>query len=349
MRFETAPAPHLSAERRVRDVMLPVAAALVPAALAHLWAFGPGLIVNLLVAVAAALAAEALALTAAGRTPGRHLGDGSALVTAVLLAFCVPPLTPAWVTAAGALFAVLVAKHAFGGLGCNPFNPAMAGYAMLLVAFPAQLAGFPLPAGAPGASVPSVTDTLTVAAAADLQPALAAVDAVTAATPLDRLKTGLGERQMVSEVLAGGQAAGVMSALHGRGWDLVSLALIAGGAFLLVRRIITWHVPVGVLLGMLLPALATSGADPELWGGPLFHLLAPSTMLCAFFIATDPVSGATSPRGRLVFGIGTGALAFAIRSFAGYPDGIAFAVLLMNLLVPVIDRCTRPRVYGHAA
>jgi electron transport complex protein RnfD len=348
MRFDPAPAPHLPASRRVSDVMLPVAAALVPAALVHGWYFGPGLFLNLIVAIAAALGGEAIALRAAAKPIRPFAGDGSALVTAVLIAFCVPPMTPAWVTAAGTLFAIVVAKHAYGGLGYNVFNPAMAGYAMLLIAFPAQMAGFPGPQGASGA-VPGGADSVwRVFFAADLRTALAAVDAVTTATPLDTLKSGLGQMQMVSEITADGRREGIFSSLHGRGWDAVSLAYLAGGMWLWFRGIISWHAPAGVLASVLVLSAVFHGADADAHAGPLFHLLAPSTMLCTFFIVTDPVSGATSPRGRLVFGLGTGAMAFAIRTWAGYPDGIAFAVLLLNLLVPIIDRYTRPRVYGHA-
>jgi electron transport complex protein RnfD len=356
MRFDTGSPPHGVSSRSVRGVMLLVVVALFPAIIAHSWHFGAGIILNLAIAVLTAAIAEALALAVARKCVNRHLGDGSALVTAALIALCLPPLTPAWVTISGTLFAILIAKHAFGGLGYNPFNPAMAGYAMLLIAFPAQLSGYPAAAG----SEPGAADThavLTVAMSPDLQRSLSrlsnerpsgqAHDAITRATPLDAMQSALGQRRMVSEVLTDIETSRTFSRWHGRGWDWISAALLLGGVFLLGTRVVPWQAPAGMLIGITLPALLFHVGDADHYPGAAFHLGAPSTMLAAFFIVTDPVSGATSPRGRLVFGLLTGLLAWTIRTVGAYPDGVAFAVLLANLTVPLLDRLTRPRVYGH--
>ncbi len=343
MRFETAPAPHLVPTRSVIAVMAPVSAALLPAALVHLWCFGPGLLLNLTTTIAVALASEALCMRWLGnaRTWQGPWGDGSALVTAVLIAFCLPPLTPLWVSASASAIAIVLGKQLFGGLGRNAFNPAMVGYAAVLLAFPAQLAGYPaLDDGAPAAA--TLAQSLTVFFGG-LPPELDAVDALTGATPLDRLQSGLGQKMMVSEI----RAEGGFNLAYGRAWDYLSIAILAGGIWLLAQRIITWHAPMGMLSGVLLCAGVLVAAAPDQQAGALFHLAVPSTMLGAFFIVTDPVSGATSPPGRFLFGAGVGLLAVLIRSHGAYPDGVAYAVLAMNLGVPLIDRWTRPRVVGH--
>ena len=319
--------------------------ALAPATFAWAWYFGPGILYNMAVAAAVALAAEAAALALRNRPVGTQLQDLSALVTAVLLAFCLPPLTPWWITATGAAFAILFAKQLYGGLGFNPFNPAMAGYVVLLISFPEQMTRWLPPLGDASGLAPAALDwwqTLRFTFTGRLPEALS-WDAVSGATPLDDLKTQLSVTRTVAEVRAG-ELSGSLGA---RGWEWTANWIALGGLYLLWRKIIRWQVPVAVILGLCVPAAFFWLIDPGSHPPPTFHLFSGATMLCAFFIATDPVSAATSRSGRLVYGFGIGVLTFVIRSWGGYPDGVAFAVLLMNMAVPAIDHFTQPRTYGH--
>jgi electron transport complex protein RnfD len=317
MSAPAAAPPHVVAGFTVPRVMFQVQAALVPVAAVHVYLYGPAILWLLAVGGVTALACEAVALRLRRRPARDSLRDGSVLVTAALLALAVPPSLPWWLLAFGIAVAVLIAKHAYGGLGQNLFNPAMVGYAVLLVSFPLEMTRWP----APGAEW----------------------DAVTGATALDALRTGLRQGYTMQEVLAG-PAFGTVGAAGGQ-W--LNLAALAGGLYLLARRIVRWHIPVATLAGLAVPAAIAHGLDPGAHAGATFHLASGAAMLGAFFIATDPVSAATSDRGRLVFGMGIGLTTWIIRTWGGYPDGIAFAVLLMNLAVPLIDRYTVPRIHGY--
>jgi electron transport complex protein RnfD len=310
--------PHVIAGYSVPRVMFQVLLALAPVAAVQVWLFGPRVAGLVAVAAAAALACEALALRLRGQAAGPRLRDGSVLVTAALLALAVPPTLPWWMLVVGTAVAVLLAKHAYGGLGQNAFNPAMVGYAVLLVSFPLEMTRWPMPGGG--------------------------WDAMTGATALDTLRTSLRERLTMQEIFAGP----AFGAFGDAGFEWINLAALAGGLYLLARRVVRWHIPLAVLAGLALPALVGHGLDPGGHAGAGFHLASGATMLGAFFIATDPVSAATTDRGRLVYGAGIGLLTWIIRSWGGYPDGVAFAVLLMNLAAPLIDRCTVPRIYGRA-
>jgi Na+-translocating ferredoxin:NAD+ oxidoreductase subunit D len=340
MKFATAPAPHTVAPASVRRVMLLVLLALVPAVATHVAWFGWGLPINIALAASSACAAEALALRLRRKPLLRFLTDGSAVLAGALLAFALPPLAPWWLTVSGAAFAMLIAKHLYGGLGYNVFNPAMVGYAALLVSFPAHMTHWLLPAG----MAPALTFSQTAHAifSAGLPPELT-WDAISGATPLAAERAGLILRATIEET----HAQPIFGAVAGVGWEWISLAILVGGIGLLALRIIRWHIPVAMLGTVFLLAIVMHAFDPGRYVGPMFHLLSGATMLGAFFIATDPVSAATSDRGRLVYGVGIGVLTYAVRVWGGYPDGVAFAVLLMNAAVPLIDRYTVPRIYGH--
>ncbi|TLX58339.1 electron transport complex subunit RsxD [Stutzerimonas nosocomialis] len=324
--------PHAKGGNRTQQVMLTVLAATLPGVLVLTWLYGAGTLINLLWASGAALAIEALILRMRQRPVGFFLRDGSALVTAVLLALALPPYAPWWLTLIAVASGIVLGKQLYGGLGQNPFNPAMVGYVVVLVSFPLQMTTWPV--------------AHAVSLGAGLQQILglvAAPDAWTQATALDVLKNN---QSLTVDELWQGPAFGHFG---GIGSEVVNLAFLAGGLFLLHRRLFSWHAPVGMLAALFVMSLVFwngSGSDSN--GSPLFHLLSGATMLGAFFIVTDPVSGATSNRGRLVFGIGVGVLVYVIRAWGGYPDGVAFAVLLMNLAAPTIDYYTRPRTYGHA-
>jgi electron transport complex protein RnfD len=317
--------------------------ALVPAALGHVWYFGPGFIFNLIVASIFCIAGEAAMMRIRGRSPVKALSDYSALVTAALLAFALPSLTPWWVTATGALFGIVVAKHLYGGLGFNVFNPAMVGYVVILVAFPVHLNLWVAPRmGDIDYQYLSLLQTLNFTIMGTL-PDSVTIDAISRATPLDVMKSGLNNMRTIVEI----RALPLMGDFGGRGWEWIGNLTLLGGFWLLIRKIIRWHIPVGVVLGLLVPATIMYLVGPGSHPGPGFHLFAGSTMLCAFFIATDPVSAATSSKGRFIYGIGIGFLIYAIRRWGAYSDGVAFAVLIMNMAVPAIDYLTRPHIVGH--
>ena len=343
MKFERKEAPYWSPQTNVASMMLQVLAALVPAAIAHVWYFGPGFIFNLLVAGIFAIAGEALMMWVRGRPPEVALSDFSALVTAALLAFALPSLTPWWVTATGALFGVVVAKHLYGGLGFNIFNPAMAGYVVILVTFPMYLNLWVAPRmGDIDYQHLTIIQTLVFTLTGNLPDALT-FDAVSRATPLDVMKSGLNNMATATEI----RANPVMGDFGGRGWEWMGNFLAFGGFWLLIKKIIRWQIPVGVGTGLLVPATIMYLVDPGTSPGPGFHLFAGATILCAFFIATDPVSAATSPKGRFIYGLGIGFLIWCIRRWGSYADGVAFAVLIMNMAVPAIDYLTRPHIVGH--
>ena len=343
MEFVRREAPYLRPKADVQSIMLQVLLALVPAALAHVWYFGPGFILNLIVATAVCVGGEALMMRARGRDPLVALSDFSAVVTAALLAFALPSLTPWWVTATGALFGIVVAKHLYGGIGFNVFNPAMAGYVVILVAFPMEMNLWVAPRmGDIDYIHLSVLQTLSYTLTGALPDALT-FDAISRATPLDAMQSGLRNMQTYAEI----RANPMMGDFGGRGWEWLGNFFAIGGAWLVLKKIGRWQIPTGVLLGLLVPAGIMYLVAPGSNAAPGFHLFSGATILCAFFIATDPVSAATSPRGRLVYGLGIGFLIFAIRKWGSYADGVAFAVLLMNMATPAIDYLTRPRIVGH--
>ncbi len=326
--------PHATGANRTQKVMLQVLAALAPGALALIALYGVGTLFNLLWCSAVALGTEALMLHLRKRPLAVFLKDGSALVTAVLLALALPPYAPWWLSLLASAFALVFGKHLYGGLGQTPFNPAMLGYVVVLVSFPLEMTRWPSPDAGLG-----LVDGLSRILGLGAPPP----DAWAGATALDVLKNN--HSLTIDELVTQSAAFGHVG---GRGVELVNLAFLAGGLFLLWRKLFTWHAPVGMLGGLFVMSLLFwNGSGSDSHGSPLFHLFSGAAMLGAFFIVTDPVSGATSNRGRLVFGLGVGIVTYVLRAWGGCPDGGAFGVLLMNLAAPTIDYSTRPRTYGH--
>jgi len=341
--FERREAPYLAPTANVASMMQQVLIALAPAALAHVWYFGPGFIFNLIVATVFCVAGEALMMHLRGRPPETALSDYSALVTAALLAFALPSLTPWWVTATGALFGIVVAKHLYGGLGFNIFNPAMAGYVVILVAFPMHLNLWVAPRmGDIDYEFLTILQTLTYTLTGSLPDALT-YDEVSRATPLDVMQSGLNSMRTTVEI----RSLPIMGDFGGVGWEWIGNFIAIGGFWLMIKKIIRWQIPVGVGIGLLLPAGIMWLVNPGTQPSPGFHMFGGAALLCAFFIATDPVSAATSPKGRFIYAVGIGFLIYAIRAWGSYADGVAFAVLIMNMAVPAIDYITRPRIVGH--
>ncbi len=315
--------------------MLTVIAALLPAIVLHLWLFGWGLLFNLVLLLLFALSLEALVMVLRQRPVVPVLLDGSAAVTAVLLALTLPPLSPWWIDLIGAIIAILLAKQLYGGLGFNPFNPAMVAFVALLVAFPQQMTQWQAPVSQGGA--------LTLAHATTIVFYDQPLDTLSGATPLDIQRTG----RTLSQSIESLPQAQLYRTFGGVANQQINLMILLGGLFLLWRRVIRWQVPLAMLGTLLTLSTLFYLIDSERFAGPLFHLLGGGAMLGAFFIATDPVSGATTDRGRIIFGVGVGILTFIIRTWGGYPDGVAFAVLLMNMAAPTIDYYTRPPIFGQ--
>lgn len=341
MRFSVAGAPHLPPRTSVGWVMRQVLYALIPAIATYVWFFGIGILVQMAIACTAALAFEAWMLRLRGKPLQPFISDGSALVTAVLYCLCLPPVMPWWSAIVGLFFAIVVAKHLYGGLGHNLFNPALVGYVVILVAFPKEASTWLLPSGL-GQDTMGVVDTLSMIFTGMI-PDSVNWDSVSGATPLDLIKTGTGQNIMVQEI----RLDPVFGDFGGHGWEWVANFYVLGGIYLLYRRVISWQVPVGVLASVFLFSLGFYFLDPNSSPSALQQVFSGGLLLGAFFIATDPVSGCTTPRGRLLFGLGVGLITIIIRRWGTYPDGVAFAVLLMNTGVPLLDRITKPRVYGQ--
>ncbi|MNV03908.1 Electron transport complex protein RnfD [compost metagenome] len=320
-------------DERLQQAMKLVLLAVLPGVLAAFWLYGWGVLINLVLAAAAALAVEAAVVQWRKQPLRPTLSDGSALVSATLLALALPPYCPWWLPLSATAFAMIFGKHLYGGVGSNPFNPAMLGFALVLVAFPQPMTHWPSPHG---------MDLLS-----GLQQVFGvgqAPDAWVQATALDSLRVN--KSLTMDELFAGNPAFGHYG---GRGVEWVNLAFLAGGMFLLQRRVISWHAPVGMLASLfIISLLCWNGSGSDSHGSPLFHLLTGATMLGAFFIITEPVSGARSPGAKLLFGAGVGLLTYLIRTWGGYPDGIAFAVLLMNLCVPALERFVAARQQPEA-
>lgn len=349
MAFRIASSPYTHNQQNTGRIMLLVMLACIPGMLAQLYFFGYGSLVQVALAMLVALIAEGVTLSLRHQLVQQRLRDNSALLTALLLGISLPPLAPWWMIVLGTLFAIIIAKQLYGGLGQNPFNPAMIGYVVLLISFPVQMTSW-LPPQPLQAESLSLYDTLLTIFTGHsgqgytLHQLVLGADGVTQATPLDGFKTGLKSGRPVAEVMQQPIFAG---GLAGIGWQWVNLGFLAGGLLLLWRRLIHWHIPLSLLLSLTLCATLGWLLAPETLASPQLHLLSGATMLGAFFIATDPVTAATTPRGRLLFGALIGLLIWLIRSYGGYPDGVAFAVLLANITVPLIDHYTQPRAYGH--
>ncbi|SMF04413.1 electron transport complex protein RnfD [Alteromonadaceae bacterium Bs31] len=342
MAFISRSSPHAYTAGTTGTVMLTVLLATLPGIVVLTFYFGLGTIFNLLTALLFCLGFEALALQARKKPITFYLKDCSAAVTAVLLALALPPYSPWWLMATGCFFAIVVAKQLYGGLGFNPFNPAMVGYIVLLISFPLEMSQWAAPASInDNQSLPSLLESLRQVFAVQ------AFDGYTAATPLDILKQNtsleLSELYASTPAFSQGRWAGAA-------WEWVNLSFLLGGVFLLYKKVFTWHAPVAMLTTLALCAtIFYDGGSSSSTGSPLFHLFSGATMLGAFFIVTDPVSSAVSNRGRLIYGALIGILVFVIRVWGNYPDAIAFAVLLMNFAAPFIDYYTKPTTYGHGA
>lgn len=342
MTLNTPTAPFVRTRRSVQWVMGMVLVTLLPAMIADIFYFGWGVLIQLILASVAGLICEALALQLRGQPLQPALTDCSTLITAILLAFSMPPLAPWWLIVSAMAFAILLAKYLYGGLGMNPFNPAMVGYAVLLISFPAQMTQW-LPAASIMPLQIDFSETLHSIFTGHLPQALD-INVLSSASPLAALKSGLSLRHTMDEILA----TPTFGSIAGIGWEWVSASTLIGGLIMLSLRIIRWHIPVAMLGSIIICATAMNLMDPGTHPGVIFHLFSGATIIGAFYIATDPVTAPSSSRGRIIYGVCIGVLTYVIRSFGYYHDGVAFAVLTMNMLTPLLDKLTIPRIYGEA-
>lgn len=339
-------APFAHAPISVQKTMTLVIMALMPATAFNLWLFGWPAIFLFLVTVGACVAIEAASLASFGKPVKATVDDRSAILTGWLLAMSLPPWAPWWIGLLGAIFAVWMAKQLFGGLGQNVFNPAMVGRVALLISFPIQMTAFTPTKPLFSEGAPGFIDSLAITFGGGFQ-----LDTMTAATALGHVKTELSRGVPVSQSMEGlPNITDMLLGLHGGSLGETSAILILlGGVFLLLRGIITWHIPVTVMGTVFVMGTLFHGVDPDRFLGGVAHLFSGATFLGAFFIATDYVTSPVSKQGQLLFGVGVGLLTWVIRTFAGYPEGMAFAVLLMNALTPIIDHHVRPRVFGRTS
>ena len=321
--------------------MLKVLIALVPGIIAYVWVYGGGILVTIVLATITALAVEAAMLKIRQRPVAPFLSDYSAVTTAWLLALAIPPLAPWWLIVVGTLFAIVFSKQLYGGLGYNPFNPAMIGYAVLIISFPVIMTKWPTALQLAQTKL-SFADQFSYIFIGIL-PQGTLIDAVTSATPLDYLKTQLILKHEIGSITQ----APMFGALGGKGNEFVTGAYLLGGLYLWQQKIISWHLPMAFLATLAIVSGVFWMVDSAHFASPIFHLFSGASMLAAFFIITDPVSGPTTPNGKLWFASGVALITYTIRVYGGYPDGVAFAVIFMNICVPLIDASTQPRVFGH--
>jgi len=333
--------PYFHQQTSVANVMRQVIYALIPGILVSIWILGWGVLIQCLIAIIFAITFEAVMLYIRKLPMKIFLFDGSAIVTAILFALSITPFTPLWVSLLGIAFAIIIVKHLYGGLGFNLFNPAMAGYVFVLLCFPVEMTYWPNVKGVGEVDV-GLIETLTVIFTG--QPLIMELDSISGATPLGYMKSQLNNMAMISEI----RSSPLFGSFGGKGSEWISFAWLTGGLWLFIQRIIRWQLPVMFLTSLFIFSLLFYWYDNNIYLSPVFTLLTGGTMLAAFFIVTDPVTASTTPRGKIIFAIGIGVLTYIIRTWGGYPDGIAFAVLIMNAAVPLIDTYTRPNVFGES-
>ena len=348
MAFWIASSPHNHNKAETSTLMRLVIYAVMPGIFAQWYFFGWGNLIHTVLAIITALLCEFTVLYLRKKSISAHLFDGSAILTAILIAICLPAIAPWWVTIIGVAFAIIIVKQLYGGLGHNPFNPAMVAYVMLLISFPVQMTSWQPPLQLMTIHLDfsntfSVIFTGFTSEGYSVEQLRTNVDAFTMATPLDALKTQGNLGFTIAETMENN----IFGEHFAFGWESINIAFLVGGLLLIAKKAIAWQTPLSFLLSLLLCSFIAYSINPDNSASTIFHWLSGGCMLGAFFILTDPVTGATSVKGRLIIGALAGLLVYLIRTLGGYPDGIAFAVLLTNMAAPLIDQYTRPRTYGH--
>jgi Na+-translocating ferredoxin:NAD+ oxidoreductase subunit D len=318
--------PHVYSEESVPKIMYGVVLSLIPAALVSFYFFGLAAILVTLTAVVSCMFFEFIIQKYLLKGPVTVL-DGSAIITGLLLAFIVPASLPLWMVVIGSLVAIGMAKMSFGGLGKNIFNPALVGRVFLMISFPVDMNMYPKPA--------AMSTQLT--------------DIISGPTPLAIVKEGVAQGEKVSDLLpkVPEYVDLLMGNMGGSVGEISAIAILLGGIYMLIRKIITWEIPAAYLGSVIILAGALWLLNPEVYVDPLFHLVTGGLMLGALYMATDMVTSPMSRWGMIVYGIGCGFLTIIIRIFGAYPEGVAFAILIMNAFVPLINRGFRPQHFGE--
>ncbi|GBL03462.1 electron transport complex subunit RsxD [Glaciecola sp. KUL10] len=348
MKLTLKSSPHHHNRRDTGQVMRLVIYACIPGIIAQTWYFGFGTLIQVFLAIVTAVVTETIILELRKKNTERVIKDYSAVLAALLLAISIPSFAPWWVIVIGTFFSIAIVKQLYGGLGYNMFNPAMGGYVMLLISFPMQMTSW-LPPLSLAEQTHGFIDAVYMvftgytSTGFNIEQLRIGVDGVTMATPLDSVKTDLSQGFTLTEAYTNS----IFSGIYGQGWAVVSLAYLLGGLMLIKTKVISWHIPGSMILAAVLFSGLFYLVQPDIYASPLFHLMNGSLIIGAFFIATDPVSGATTVKGRVIFGAAIGLWIIIIRVWGGYPDAVAFAVLIMNMAVPLIDYYTQPRTYGH--
>ncbi len=320
-----SPSPHLHSGESVQRLMNGVLIAMVPALAASFWAFGLGAVFVTLVAVASSVFFEFIITKyLLHRQPS--IMDGSAVITGVLLAFNVPSNLPWWIIIIGSLVAIGVGKMSFGGLGNNPFNPALVGRVFLLISFPVQMTSWPLA----------------------FESRLQLTDALTGATPLGFIKEGLDAGKPLTDLMGDipTYLQMFLGEMGGSLGEISAFALLIGFVYMLIKKVITWHIPITMLATIALITGILWLINPNKFADPLFHLLTGGALLGAIFMATDYVTSPMTYKGMIIFGIGIGVITVVIRVFGSYPEGVSFAILIMNGFVPLINKYVKPTRFG---
>jgi len=302
------------------NLMLQVIYGLALGVALQFYFFGWGVIYQITLALLTGIAAEILFLKIRKKSID-VIKDNSAALTAILLAISIPSIAPWWIVVLGTSFAIIFGKQLYGGLGSNPLNPAMLGYAFLLISFPLEMTRWASSFLSFGEGLNVIFSTINI-------------DALSSATRLEEAKFALMEGEVFNPIQ-----------IDQTVW--INLGFLVGGVYLFYKKVITWQIPLSFLVGIIAMSVLLMLIDSDHAMGPVFHLFHGATMLGAFFILTDPVSSSTTPRGRLIFGFLIGILVIIIRTYGSYPDGVAFAVLLLNIAVPLIDYYSKPKVFGR--
>ena len=355
--FKLTSSPHIHSGKLTARIMLWVIFAMLPALATQIYFFGFGVLIQSFLAIAAAVFLEFIVTKLRKKKALFYISDFSVILTALILAMAIPPYAPYWLVLIGIFAAVIFGKQVYGGLGQNLFNPAMVGYVVLLISFPVQMTNW-MPPIALLNEPPTLSDSFSLIFSGitsdgfSLSHLTSSIDAVSSATPLDSVKTGIkaGAASLSeisrSPIFADILPLGARESLEGIGWTQVNIAFLVGGIFLIWKKIIHWQIPVAFLTALFAMSVFNYFYSP-FGTNPFFQLVSGAAMFGAFFIATDPVSAPVTPRGKWIFGLLVGVLVGIIRFYGNYPDGVAFAVLLANICVPLIDQYTRPRVTGY--
>ncbi|WP_354624716.1 electron transport complex subunit RsxD [Psychromonas sp. MME2] len=348
MAFINSSSPHQRIRRSTSQIMGLVTLCLLPGIATQSYLFGIGNLLQIALACLVALLSEAFVLKLRKRAIIHTLKDGSALVTAILIAISIPPLAPWWIVVIGTLFAIIFVKQLYGGLGNNLFNPAMAAYVLLLISFPVQMTSW-IPVQSLHPFTLSFMDQINTFISGftldgySVKQLSISVDGLTMATPLDTARTALNSGHTITELLHSAEYK--HASWQAIQW--VNVAFLVGGLIMLSKRVIHWHIPISFLAGICVFSFIAFAYNPDLNISPMYHLFSGATMLGAFFILTDPVTASTTAKGRVLYALLIALIVVVIRNIGGYPDAVAFAVLLGNMCVPLIDYYTQPKAYGR--